>query len=142
LPLAPVFQAAIVNPFVSQASDDNLQRKLRETLRNILARIKKNRKYEIFLKPINECMGSKHFNIIFSYSLAVYPDYFTIVVDPIDLGTISNRVDSRYYRNFSQFREDLDLMLANTKLFYVKNQKKALNRVCFLLLFFFFFYSF
>jgi hypothetical protein len=57
-------------------------------------------------------------------------DYLAIVPDPIDVNTITDRVDSGYYRNFVQFRADIDLMISNTKLFYVKNQKQELNKVC------------
>lgn len=113
LPLAPVTNSPIANPFASPASDEYYQRKLRENLRNIIARIKRNRRYEIFIKPINETL---------------FHDYFAIVVDPVDLNTLSDRVDSRYYRSYDHFREDIDLMIANTKSYYLKNQNKALNK--------------
>lgn len=63
--------------------------------------------------------------------LETFADYFTKINDPIDLNTISNRIDSNYYTKFADFMEDITLMTTNAKSYFTQNQKQIINKVIF-----------
>ncbi|XP_056380136.1 protein polybromo-1 isoform X13 [Hyla sarda] len=44
-----------------------------------------------------------------------YPDYYAIIKDPIDLKTISQRIQSGYYNNLNSMAKDIDLLAKNAK---------------------------
>ncbi|XP_075177852.1 LOW QUALITY PROTEIN: protein polybromo-1 [Anomaloglossus baeobatrachus] len=44
-----------------------------------------------------------------------YPDYYAIIKDPIDLRTISQRVQSGHYKNVNAIAKDIDLLAKNAK---------------------------
>lgn len=44
-----------------------------------------------------------------------YPDYFAIIKDPIDLKTISQRIQSGHYKNLNAMAKDIDLLAKNAK---------------------------
>ncbi|KAI9910904.1 hypothetical protein PsorP6_010837 [Peronosclerospora sorghi] len=46
-----------------------------------------------------------------------YPDYYTIVKEPMDLTTIKERLDKHYYASHEQFEEDFNLMVSNAQLY-------------------------
>ncbi|CAI5705893.1 unnamed protein product [Peronospora effusa] len=46
-----------------------------------------------------------------------YPDYYTIVKQPMDLTTIKARLDKYYYASHEQFEEDFNLMVGNAQLY-------------------------
>ncbi|CAI5742134.1 unnamed protein product [Peronospora destructor] len=46
-----------------------------------------------------------------------YPDYYTIVKQPMDLTTIKARLDKYYYASHEQFEEDFSLMASNAQLY-------------------------
>ncbi|CAH0516533.1 unnamed protein product [Peronospora belbahrii] len=46
-----------------------------------------------------------------------YPDYYTIVKQPMDLATIKARLDRYYYASHEQFEEDFKLMVGNAQLY-------------------------
>ncbi|XP_073500540.1 protein polybromo-1 isoform X6 [Phyllobates terribilis] len=44
-----------------------------------------------------------------------YPDYYAIIKDPIDLKTISQRIQSGHYKNLNAIAKDIDLLAKNAK---------------------------
>ncbi|KAL4106250.1 hypothetical protein PRIC1_004302 [Phytophthora ramorum] len=46
-----------------------------------------------------------------------YPDYYTIVKEPMDLTTVKNRLDRYYYASHEQFEGDFTLMVGNAQLY-------------------------
>ncbi|KAG8556775.1 hypothetical protein GDO81_018204 [Engystomops pustulosus] len=44
-----------------------------------------------------------------------YPDYYAIIKDPIDLKTISQRIQSGYYKTLNAMAKDIDLLAKNAK---------------------------
>ncbi|OWZ23393.1 Chromatin structure-remodeling complex subunit snf21 [Phytophthora megakarya] len=46
-----------------------------------------------------------------------YPDYYTIVTEPMDLITIKARLDKYYYASHEQFEADFNLMVGNAQLY-------------------------
>ncbi|XP_075689907.1 protein polybromo-1 isoform X6 [Rhinoderma darwinii] len=44
-----------------------------------------------------------------------YPDYYAIIKDPIDLKTISQRIQSGHYKNLNAMAKDIDLLAKNAK---------------------------
>ncbi|KAM3914468.1 protein polybromo-1 isoform 2-T2 [Leptodactylus fuscus] len=44
-----------------------------------------------------------------------YPDYYAIIKDPIDLKTVSQRIQSGYYKNLNAMAKDIDLLAKNAK---------------------------
>uniref|UniRef100_A0A8C9T1V6 Protein polybromo-1 n=1 Tax=Scleropages formosus TaxID=113540 RepID=A0A8C9T1V6_SCLFO len=44
-----------------------------------------------------------------------YPDYYTIIKEPIDLRTIAQRIQVGYYKGVSGMAKDIDLMVKNAK---------------------------
>ncbi|ETL48775.1 hypothetical protein L916_01660 [Phytophthora nicotianae] len=46
-----------------------------------------------------------------------YPDYYTIVKEPMDLATIKARLDMYYYASHDQFEADFNLMVGNAQLY-------------------------
>ncbi|KAG4226568.1 hypothetical protein PC116_g25030 [Phytophthora cactorum] len=46
-----------------------------------------------------------------------YPDYYTIVKEPMDLATVKERLDMYYYASHDQFEADFNLMVGNAQLY-------------------------
>ncbi|XP_018417975.1 PREDICTED: protein polybromo-1 [Nanorana parkeri] len=44
-----------------------------------------------------------------------YPDYYAIIKDPIDLKTVSQRIQSGYYKSVNAMAKDIDLLAKNAK---------------------------
>ncbi|KAJ8259784.1 hypothetical protein GJAV_G00173420 [Gymnothorax javanicus] len=44
-----------------------------------------------------------------------YPDYYAIIKEPIDLKTISQRIQMSYYKNINAMAKDIDLLVKNAK---------------------------
>ncbi|XP_066452451.1 protein polybromo-1-like isoform X8 [Eleutherodactylus coqui] len=44
-----------------------------------------------------------------------YPDYYAIIKDPIDLKTISQRIQAGFYKNLNSMAKDIDLLAKNAK---------------------------
>jgi hypothetical protein len=60
LPLAPIVDTPQPSPFLNPgnpANDAYAQRKLRRILRNILARIRRDKRYDLFIKPLSDGMA-------------------------------------------------------------------------------------
>ncbi|KIY51471.1 hypothetical protein FISHEDRAFT_36889, partial [Fistulina hepatica ATCC 64428] len=73
-----------------------------ESLDNLLAEIRTvtmdNHDAEAFLKPVLR---------------ADYPDYFTIITNPMDLSTMTRKVKNKQYKSKREFQDDLDLIWSN-----------------------------
>ncbi len=48
----------------------------------------------------------------------MYPDYYEVVKEPMDLLTIQRRNDENYYITFDMFLEDLNLVMSNVGLYF------------------------
>ena len=49
-------------------------------------------------------------------SIKDYPDYYSIIENPIDMQTINDRIKSNnYYKTFEEFSDDIALMFDNCK---------------------------
>jgi hypothetical protein len=57
-------------------------------------------------------------NITVIKSLEMYPDYYEVVKEPMDLLTIQRRNDENYYITFDMFLDDLNLVMSNAKLYF------------------------
>ncbi|KAG8905005.1 hypothetical protein FRB99_000878 [Tulasnella sp. 403] len=75
---------------------------LAELLPRIIARIKKKDHYGIFLQPVDT---------------TAFPLYLTVIKFPMDLSTMSTKVDQGKYRSLEQFSADFRLMIENCKTF-------------------------
>lgn len=46
-----------------------------------------------------------------------YPTYYTMIKNPISMEIIKKRINSPYYRNVQQFKNDFHLMFDNARIF-------------------------
>ena len=46
-----------------------------------------------------------------------YKDYYDMIKNPIDLGSMKNKTKRNEYKNLQQFLEDVDLMVNNSKMY-------------------------
>jgi len=81
-----------------------------KTCRKLLAELMRHRSCGPFLKPVDPNL---------------YPDYYTIVTDPMDLGTIKKRVDNSMYTEPDEFESDLGLVWSNCYLYNGENSEVA-----------------
>ncbi|KZV96896.1 hypothetical protein EXIGLDRAFT_642769 [Exidia glandulosa HHB12029] len=80
-----------------------LRRKpLGELLPGLISRIKKKDDYAFFLNPVDP---------------AVAPGYKDVVKNPMDLGTMSKKVDRGRYKTLDDFTKDFNLVIDNAKLY-------------------------
>ncbi|KAG5636173.1 hypothetical protein H0H81_008923 [Sphagnurus paluster] len=75
---------------------------LKEVLTKLIAQIKKKDDYAFFLKPVDTSQ---------------VPGYTDVVKRPMDLGTMSTKVDRGRYRSLEEFASDLRLVASNAKAF-------------------------
>ncbi|OJT09186.1 Bromodomain-containing protein 9 [Trametes pubescens] len=75
---------------------------LKEVLSKLISQIKKKDDYAFFLHPVD---------------LAQVPGYSDVVSRPMDLGTMSTKVDKGKYRSLEEFASDLRLVTTNAKTF-------------------------
>lgn len=45
------------------------------------------------------------------------PDYYTIVKNPMDFGTIKQKLKEQRYSNISEFMDDMELVFYNCKIY-------------------------
>ena len=72
-----------------RTEEDNVLRKFRMLLRKILGSLAKERKFQVFLNPVD---------------ITEVPDYYSIITNPIDLSTMRQKVDLYNYNTFEEFR--------------------------------------
>ncbi|CAK5264367.1 unnamed protein product [Mycena citricolor] len=70
--------------------------------RNVLKKLQNNKHAKIFLHPVDPIRDNA-------------PNYFNVIKNPIDLGTMSHKLDSGMYRDRFAFQADFRLMMANAK---------------------------
>ncbi|TRM66795.1 hypothetical protein BD626DRAFT_426383 [Schizophyllum amplum] len=79
---------------------------LKEVLSKLIGQIKKKDDYAFFLEPVNP---------------ALVPGYSDVVKQPMDLGTMSTKVDRGRYRSLEEFENDFKLVVGNAKRFNPPN---------------------
>ncbi|KAJ3840574.1 hypothetical protein EV361DRAFT_821326 [Lentinula raphanica] len=75
---------------------------LKEVLAKLIINIKKKDSYGFFLTPVD---------------LEQVPGYTDVVKEPMDFGTVANKVARRKYRSLDDFANDIRLVTSNAKLF-------------------------
>jgi hypothetical protein len=78
----------------------NTPARLKPRLMPIIRKMLEHKCAYIFSKPVDPV------------SLSI-PDYFTIITDPMDLGTVRRRLEGAYYKDPEKFAQDVRLTLAN-----------------------------
>lgn len=73
-------------------------RELRLFLRDVLNKLARDRKFQIFAKRVDE-------NEV--------PDYYEIITKPMDLGTIMSKIDLHHYQTVAEFLADIELICSN-----------------------------
>ncbi|KZT54027.1 hypothetical protein CALCODRAFT_457251 [Calocera cornea HHB12733] len=77
-------------------------RTLEGTLQRLVAQLRKRDNYAFFLQPVDE---------------KEVPGYRTIIKHPMDLGTMTQKVDKGRYKSMEEFKEDFLLVTTNAKTF-------------------------
>ncbi|KAI0668133.1 hypothetical protein C8Q78DRAFT_980782 [Trametes maxima] len=75
---------------------------LKEVLTKLIAQIKKKDDYAFFLQPVD---------------LAQVPGYSDVIPRPMDLGTMTTKVEKGKYRSLEEFASDIRLVTSNAKTF-------------------------
>lgn len=73
-------------------------RELRLFLRDILAKLMRDRRYAMFAKPVDS---------------AEVPDYREVIQEPMDLETMRSKIDLHQYQTVAEFLRDIDLICSN-----------------------------
>ncbi|XP_064486868.1 ATPase family AAA domain-containing protein 2-like [Ornithodoros turicata] len=73
-------------------------RELRLFLRDILAKLMRDRRYTMFCKPVDA---------------AEVPDYREVIREPMDLETMRSKIDLHQYQTVAEFQKDIDLICSN-----------------------------
>ncbi|KZT05807.1 uncharacterized protein LAESUDRAFT_813318 [Laetiporus sulphureus 93-53] len=75
---------------------------LKEVLTKLIAKIKKKDDYAFFLQPVD---------------VSQVPGYMDVIQRPMDLGTVSHKVQRGRYRSLEEFADDIRLVTTNAKTF-------------------------
>jgi len=78
--------------------DQYVLRELRISLRTIVEELLKERKFKPFFHPVD---------------LEEFPDYLEVIKKPMDLSTISSKINDRVYLEVKEFVADMDLIVDN-----------------------------
>ncbi|WFD29826.1 hypothetical protein MSPP1_000839 [Malassezia sp. CBS 17886] len=70
--------------------------------RNCIQRLMANKHCEPFVHPVDPVRDEA-------------PDYFDVIKDPMDLSSVSNKLQSGQYRDRFQFKDDVELIFRNAK---------------------------
>ncbi|CAO3570050.1 unnamed protein product [Mortierella alpina] len=82
--------------------DEYVLRELRISLRTVVDELFKERKFKPFFRPVEH---------------EEFPDYYDIVKKPMDLTTISDKINDFMYLDVKEFLSDIDLIADNTRLY-------------------------
>ncbi|KAI1317157.1 ATPase AAA domain-containing protein 2 [Mortierella claussenii] len=94
--------------------DQYVLRELRISLRNIVDELYKDRKFKPFFRPVEPEESV---------------DYYQIVKKPMDLTTISEKINDRLYFEVKDFLADIDLIVDNTTLYYdIQDPSRIIHR--------------
>jgi len=98
--------------------EESSLRQLRNFLRDMLSKIMRDKRFSIFLKPVD---------------LEEVPDYHEVIEHPMDLETMMFKIDAHLYESAAQFLEDIQL-ITNNALEYNPNRdsndKLIRHRAC------------
>ncbi|KAL5501196.1 hypothetical protein ACEPAH_9583 [Sanghuangporus vaninii] len=75
---------------------------LKEVLRILITRIKKKDDYAFFLNPVDTSQVA---------------GYLDVIKQPMDFGTMTEKIEKGQYRSLEQFKDDFLLVITNAKLF-------------------------
>lgn len=75
-------------------------------IRRIYNKLQKNRAAAVFLLPVNEELDGA-------------PGYYNLIKNPMDLAKIKDKIDAKIYTSFTEFEDDIRLMLNNCYLYNV-----------------------
>lgn len=75
---------------------------LKEVLTSLISKIKKKDDYAFFLEPVD---------------LEKVPGYMDVVKQPMDFGTMADKVSKSKYRSLDEFADDFRLVISNAKTF-------------------------
>ncbi|KAI9449353.1 hypothetical protein BJY52DRAFT_1192631 [Lactarius psammicola] len=75
---------------------------LKEVLTSLISKIKKKDDYAFFLEPVN---------------LEKVPGYMDVIKQPMDFGTMADKVSKSKYRSLDEFADDFRLVISNAKTF-------------------------
>ncbi|XP_013413245.1 ATPase family AAA domain-containing protein 2 [Lingula anatina] len=78
--------------------EESTMRELRLFLRDVLNKLSRDRKFQIFAKPVDE---------------EEVPDYYTIIKTPMDLSMMMRKIDLHHYQTVQEFLDDFDLICRN-----------------------------
>lgn len=70
--------------------------------RNCIQKLMTNKHCEPFMRPVDPVRDEA-------------PDYFDVIKEPMDLSSVSNKLQSGQYRDRFQFKEDVELIFRNAK---------------------------
>ncbi|KAI9488830.1 hypothetical protein BDB00DRAFT_25073 [Zychaea mexicana] len=89
--------------------------------RRILGKLQKNRAALLFVQPVDEALDGA-------------PDYYKIIKEPMDLGTVKAKLDRKIYTSFDEFEKDIRLIFNNCYTYnrhgtYVYNEGQTLESV-------------
>ncbi|KAM8809272.1 ATPase family AAA domain-containing protein 2-like [Eudromia elegans] len=101
LPLAPPPEPRKLTQEEMQQIEEQEEESLRELrifLRDVTHRLTTDRRFKAFTKPVD---------------LAEVPDYTTVIKQPMDLSTITSKIDLHQYLTAGDFLKDIDLICSN-----------------------------
>ncbi|KAI9315007.1 hypothetical protein BX666DRAFT_1965766 [Dichotomocladium elegans] len=89
--------------------------------RRILGKLQKHRSALLFLRPVSEDLDGA-------------PDYYKIIKEPMDLGTIKTKLERSIYTSFDEFEKDVRLIFNNCYTYnrpgtYVYNEGQVLESI-------------
>ncbi|KAF9987538.1 ATPase AAA domain-containing protein 2B [Mortierella antarctica] len=82
--------------------DEYVLRELRISLRTVVDELFKERKFKPFFRPVEP---------------EEFPDYYDIIKKPMDLTTVSDKINDFMYLDVKEFLSDIDLIADNTRLY-------------------------
>lgn len=82
------------------SAGSNIAKEQYRYLQSVMRELKKLPRAEWFAKPVD----AMALNI---------PDYYRIITDPMDLGTVGERVDKKMYMDVREFEHDMQLIFSN-----------------------------
>ncbi|KAL5964518.1 ATPase family AAA domain-containing protein 2 [Taenia solium] len=77
---------------------DRLLRHLRVELRRVVAQLTRDRRFAVFMRPVNRDEA---------------PDYYDVIRQPMSLGIVRAKIDGNQYTSVREFAKDLELIYKN-----------------------------
>ncbi|KAL5103241.1 ATPase family AAA domain-containing protein 2B [Taenia crassiceps] len=77
---------------------DRLLRHLRVELRRVVAQLTRDRRFAVFMQPVNRDEA---------------PDYYDVIRQPMSLGIVRAKIDEHQYTSVKEFAKDLELIYKN-----------------------------